>query len=309
MTSLVPTLAALVRQADALHADGQYPKARRLYEDLVQRAQERADRVTESIARVMLARCMLRLRELDHAREELALAARITDPANVDGYARYRAALVRLALDEGPPDTSRRELREYRRWAEQAGSVPAALDACLLSAGVLPVEERVDWLERALDQARGQDADRDAGDAVHASAELARAYGEYGSALDQVGKTDLALAAYQHAERIHRGLGRVRDGVASGWAAGALACRLEDWPLARATLEGAIRAAELTAECDDLVALALADLASVYEAAGDVIEARRLILRAMAMGREQHLAAVWPERWELIVAHARRLDL
>jgi tetratricopeptide (TPR) repeat protein len=204
-----------------------------------------------------------------------------------------------VALADGPADQARAASREYLRWAEGARRGAEILDACmLLAAGASPAE-RVEWLERGTSQALELDA----------TAELGRATGELAHALDQLGRTEQALAAYEQSRRWHRARGRGREAVAAGWAVGALACRLEEWPLGRSALEEAIAEGERRTDCEDLVALALADLATVYEAAGDVVEARRILLRALARGREQHLAEQWPDRWEAIRRYARRLEL
>src|SRR5262245_59446665 len=146
MSSLVPTLARHLEQADALFADGRVPQARRAYEDLVQRAQDRVDRPTETVARAMLARCLLRLREPDGAREQLDRVATLTDPGNAEAHGRYRAARARLAVEDGPADQARTELLAYLRWAEEAGRGPEGLDACALLAVGAPAAQRADWL-------------------------------------------------------------------------------------------------------------------------------------------------------------------
>ena len=51
MAALVPTLRSVLAQADVVFAEGRVPHARRAYEDLVQRAQEKSDRPTEGMAR------------------------------------------------------------------------------------------------------------------------------------------------------------------------------------------------------------------------------------------------------------------
>jgi tetratricopeptide (TPR) repeat protein len=311
MSSLVPTLASFLVQADRLFGEGRIVQARRAFEELVERAQERVDRVTEGIARVMLARCLLKLRDIEGAREQLLHAARLADPAHIDAHARYRAALVRLAVEEGPPELARREVHEYLTWAGEAHRPVEVLDACLLLAPLCEPEERVQWLERGIELARNLDAaQEDAGAPPPQSPrEYGRVYAELAAALEHLDLPEQALEAYQRALSHHRDQGRTRDAVAVGWAVGALACRTEDWPLARTALEDCLALAAMVDHCEDLVALALADLATVYEEAGDVIEARRLLLKALSRGKEQDLPTVWPERWEQLLAHARRLDL
>ncbi|MCA9490381.1 MAG: hypothetical protein KC621_10665 [Myxococcales bacterium] len=299
MRTLVPTLAAQLADADAVFRSGRIPAARRAWEDLVQRAQERGDRGTECAARAMLARCLLSLQRREEAREELATVGRMADPANVAAHARYRAALARLAIEEGPPDTALRELRQYLSWAEDARDGAAILDACSLLGSAVPLDERADWLERGIEQAQD----------LGVAQGLGHAYGEWASALDLLGRSEPALEAWQQALRHHQQDGSGRASVAAGWAVGALACRTEDWPLARTSLEEAIVLAERLQDCDDLWALAHADLALVYEAAGDVIEARKLMIRALQRGREQYLGSAWPERWAMIRRDAERLEV
>ena len=299
MAALVPTLRSLLAQADALFAEGRVPAARRAYEELVQRAQEKPDRLTEAMARAMLARCLLKLEGPDAARAQLELAERTADARDVETRARLLSARVRLQVEEGPPREARGALREYLAFAEDERLGDVILDACLLLAVGAPPKERAEWLDRGIVQAVELGAD----------ALLGRACGELAHALDQLEQGDAALEAYQQSLRWHRQRGRGRETVAAGWAVGALACRLEEWPLARSALEEAVAVGERLTDCEDLVALALADLASVYEAAGDVIEARRILLRALARGREQQLGAQWPDRWDAIRRHARRLEL
>ncbi|MEZ4235018.1 MAG: hypothetical protein R3F59_02420 [Myxococcota bacterium] len=308
---LVPTLAALVRQADALQRDGHLPRARRAWEALVQRAQESGDRATEALSRAMLARCLLSGRDRAGAEEQLALAAPIAEADRGETGARYRAAAVRLALDELPAaggERARATLEGYLQWAERHERPDALFDACLLAARVLDPPDRVVRLEQALERAQAV-LEREG-----APAELlvgrARVAAALGTALEQVGELDQALAAYQQAlDGFRAAQVPAREAVAAGWAVGALAGRIEDWPLARDALEDAIAQGGAADDCDDLLALALADLATVYEAAGDLIEARRLLVRAVALGREQQLATTWPDRWARLLDEARRLEV
>jgi tetratricopeptide (TPR) repeat protein len=299
MPSLVPTLAALVSQADRVTAEGRIPAARRAWEDLVQRAQEKRDRPTEVVARSMLARCLLRMQQRDEARHEVALAERIADPTHTPAYGRFRAAHARLALEEGPPAAARRALQEYLAWAEDERQVEAMLDAATLLGAVLDPDERAVALGRTIELAR----------IVDPGADVAAVCVDWASALDALGRAEAALEAWTEALRGHRERGRARPAVAAGWGAGAAAVRLEDWPLARTLLEEAVRGAEQAAACDDLAALALADLALVHEAAGDDVEARHLLIRALRHGRSHHLASAWPERWAALLEQAARLEV
>jgi tetratricopeptide (TPR) repeat protein len=299
MPQLVPTLAALVSQADQAFHDGRIPAARRAFEDLVQRAQEKRDRPTEVVARSMLARCLLKMQQRDEARRGLELAGRVADPTHTPAFGRYRAAVARLALEEGPPGAARDELLAYLAWAEDARAIESVLDAAALLGAVVEPQERVERVERAIELVRDLDP----------GADLAYAFMEWAAALDALGQTEAALDAWQQALRSHKEHRRTRPTVTAGWAAGAAACRTEDWPLARTLLEEAVALGERQPDCGDLVALALGDLSLVYEAAGDVIEARRLLLRALRSGREHHLASAWPERWAALHSQAERLEI
>lgn len=297
MRALVTTLRTVLVQADVHFEAGRVPQARTGFEDLLERAQERTDRPMEVIARAMLARCHLKRRDPEAARTELDLAEHLVDPEHLESHGRYRAARARLAIEGGAPSATREELRAYLRWAEDAGAAALVVDAALLLAA--HDEDPEPWLERAIDHALGTGVDKPLG---HAYASLA-------ALLDERERHEEALEAYQQALQWHRRAGSPRQVVAAGWAAGSVACRLEDHPLARTLLEDAVKGAEEAEDCGDLLALALADLAVVYEAAGDVIEARRLLIRSSALAREQDLPRFWPERWRSLVAHGKRLEL
>ncbi len=305
MSVLVTTLRSVLASADLHLAAGRIGPSRKAYEDLLERAQERTDRAMEVVARSMLSQCLLRTRDLEGARDQLQTAARILDPLHLESHARYRRSLCRLAVEEGLPNTVRDELRDYLAWAEDARSHAEVLDACLLLARISSPEERIDWLQRGIDHALNFE--------IHG--DLGAAYNELAAALDLAGSQPEALEAYQqslawHERNAELGKPGARRGVAgAGWAVGALANRLEEWPLARARLEDAKRVAEDFEGAADLLGLILAELAVVNEAAGDVIEARRLVLRALKAGREQSLSTVWPERWVSLCAYARHLEL
>jgi len=298
--SLVTTLRQLLAQADALFEAGRIGQARTCYEDVLQRAQEKADRASEVVARSMLARIHLKRRDMDAAREELQLAAQFLDPLHLESHGRYRMVLARLAVAESPDDVGEQELLAYLHWAEEQGAHEQVIDACLLLAVRGDRDEQVRWLRRAIDYGLDHRVERRIGEA----------YMQLGALLDEATRYDDALEAYQQALHWHRRRGAPRQMVAAAWAVGAVACRLEDYPLARTRLDEAVEAAEQADEtCGDLLALALADLAVVYEAAGDVVEARRLLLRSSVLAREQDLPRFWPDRWRDMVAHAKRLEL
>ena len=305
MSVLVTTLRSVLATADAHLAAGRLGAGRKAYEDLLERSQEKTDRAMEAVARSMLALCMLRTRDLDGARSQLQSAGRVLDPLHLESYARYRRSLCRLAIEEGNAGTVVAELRDYLSWAEDARSHPEVLDACVLLAGTAPAADRIDWLQRGIDHALNFE--------VHET--LGSAYNDLAAALDQAGALPEALEAYQQSLAWHelsaeQGQPGARRGVVgAGWAVGTLANRLEEWPLARARLEEAQQTAMAFDDAADLLSLILAELAVVYEAAGDVVEARRLVIQALKSGREQSLDAIWPQRWQAICDYARKLEL
>lgn len=313
MSVLVTTLRRVLTHADSQMRAGRIPSARRAYEDLLERAQERTDRPMEVIARAMLARCHLRARELDAAREQLEAAERVLERGHPESHGRFLGSEARLHVELGPPERARERCTTYLRWAESESGRPETLDACLLLAGLAPPEERVEWLQRGIDHAVEQGGHE----------ELGKAWVELGTAHDQTGRLEAALDAYEQARSWYlqaletpegqepplSARAAIRGAVGACWAAGSVASRLEDWPLARARLEAAQTLAEGAEDCADLLGMVLSDLGVVYEAAGDVIEARRLILRAMEIAREQELAVVWPHRWDQLMERARALEL
>lgn len=295
MPALVTTLNARLQAAEALHELGRFGAALTAFEDLVVRAQERRDRPIEVVGRSMAARCLLRRRDLDGAREHLQSAGELVDPVHIDAHASYRAALARLAVAENQTG----ELRRYLEWADQHAHAPSVVDACRLLAQHAEVEDRSSWLERAEQEA----------EASGLSAELGSLRTELAAALEELGRIDEAMAAYERALVAHRDGGSPRQLVGACWASGATAIRLDDWPLARTRLEEAVQLGDSAEETFDLLALALGDLARVYQAAGDIVEARRLLLRSVKLARDQDLPSVWPARWQSLVSLGRDLEL
>jgi hypothetical protein len=97
--------------------------------------------------------------------------------------------------------------------------------------------------------------------------------------------------------------------VGACWAIGSVALRDEDYPLARVRLEEGIRLAGDSPEHQDLLALSMADLARVYLAAGDVIEARRLLIRGLEEAKEVDLSSAWNQAWKRMLELAKELEL
>ena len=301
MPALVTTLLRLRDQADAHFEAGRLGAARMAFAELLESAQERADVTHQVTARVMLARCALGRRALDEARDHLGQAASLIDPDHLDSYGRYRAALVRLALVDSASDESQHELLEYLHWAEEVGAWAQAVDACeLLAERQSESEDRLDWLQRGIDH----------GLTHQAFAPLARMYTAVGAVHDRREDLEQALESYQQALHWQQRAGNSeRLLVGARWAVGTTACRVEDWPLAFRRLGEVVNAARAEAEHGDFLALALTDLAVATEASGDVIEARRLLVEALRVAREQELAVLWPERHRQLQTLARRLEV
>ena len=138
---------------------------------------------------------------------------------------------------------------------------------------------------------------------------LGRICNDLAASLDQVKRTDEALELYELALGWHRMTGSIRDQVGACWAIGSVALREEDLPLARNRLEEAIQLAGEGAECQDLLALSLGDLARVYHESGDVIEARRLLIRGLKHAREVELSSAWNHAWQNMIVLSRQLDI
>jgi tetratricopeptide (TPR) repeat protein len=297
MSGIATTLRSLLDHADALFEAGRIPGARAAYEELLERSQERTDRSMEVVARSMLARCLLRRKDIDGAREELDQAARHLEPGHAEAHARWQATGARIAIAQG--DDVETALRHYLEWAEGADAWPQAVDACQLLAERADGDGRLMWYQRAVDLA----LEHDVADAI------GRTHSDLAGALESQDRIEEALDAWEQALHAYEKQGSPRQLVSSAWAAGTLAVRLEDWPLAQSRLDTAIRAAEGTDDCVDLLALALAELARIHEASGDVIEARRVFLRALRLAAEQDLPRLWPERWASMREQAKRLEL
>jgi hypothetical protein len=276
------------------------PASRRAWEDLVQRAQDKRDRATEVVARSMLARCLLRMQQRDEARHELSLAARVVDPVHGPAMARYRGALARLAVEEGPA----------RRGPSGAARLPA------LGRGVPHRRAAARRREPAERRARAAGARRRPRARPRARSR-ARPRGRPRGDVRGVGLRPRRHRRHRaRPDRVDRGAdpppgpgarpprGRVRLGR---WGRRVPPRGLAPRP--HAARRCAVGVPSGARGCEDLVALVLGDLSLVYEAAGDVVEARRLVLRALRTGREHHLASAWPERWAGLHAQARRLEV
>jgi len=298
MRSLVPTLSRVLAQADTHFLEGHFAAARKQYATLMERAQDKADRSTEAVARAMLAWCALKSRDFDTAERLLERVDDLLPNGTMDAESRVRRVRIRLTAELEDRPSAKDSCRAFLAWAEEHDRSEDALDACMLLASWAEVEERVTWLERGLDRADGAPP-----------VMAARAYTELGTALDQIDQPDEALRAYAQALESYRGLGASRALVAAEWAVGASATRLEDWPLAQLRLEAALKGAQKRDDCTDLEVWIRADLATTYASAGDVIEARRQVLQAVQAADEQQLDQLWPERYAVLREQARQLEV
>jgi tetratricopeptide (TPR) repeat protein len=299
MPALVPTLNALLEHADQLFEADRLGKALAAYESLVSVSQDKADRATEGMCRSRIAECLLLRQDPDAAREQLEHAANVLDPSNRKGMGRYRWAAARLCIATESAAVVRAYLQEYVAWGDSVADSRAVIDGCVLLADQSDNEGRIQWLERALQ----------VGQETQTSDRLGRICNDLAASLDEAGRIDEALEAYELALGWQRLRGSLRDQVGACWAIGAVALRQEDFPLAAARLEEAISLADEQVECQDLLALALGDLAWVQHGSGDEIEARRVLIRALHHATEVELSSAWRHAWEQMQNLARKLDL
>jgi len=296
---LIPTLHSLLAVADAHFDAGRIAKANLAFEELLGRAQDKVDRPAEVIARSMIARCLMLRRDVEEARVHARWASQVLDPNHLQSHARYRGTLARLAIQELTGDALHRELRAYLDWAQKSQMPEAEVDACLMLAERADVDGRLHWLEHALEIGRTSGYEEP----------LGRVCNDLAAALDQSERPDEALEMYEQSRTWHVRHGTSRDIVGACWAIGAVAIRTEDWPLARQRLEEGLLASEKATSTQDLKALILMELARVHAAAGDVIEARRLMIRAIAIAREEDLEQHWPHYWSGMCEFSQQLDL
>ena len=297
MQELVPVNTRMLADADAVFFAGWLPRARTMYEHVVEHALDQGNRGLEAAARAMLARCLLRRRDPAGAADQLE-RARAVLPEDRAIEARIRAAEIRLHARLSSGSTLLGHMNDYYEWSANH-SDPCAFDAAILLADECTGDERIHWYRRAVDHGRVSGPSARLGSTCHALA----------AALESQNKLSDALDAYKTALEIHERLGDRRQIIVSHWAIGVIAARTEDWLMAQEHLQAAADAAVGKPECEDLLALALADLAGVHQEWGDDIEARRLLLQALAIGREIALAQSWPERWDAMLAHAKRLEI
>jgi tetratricopeptide (TPR) repeat protein len=296
LRALVTTLSSRLKAADALFEQSRFGGSVAAFSDLLSRAQEKGDHPMEIVARSMCARCLIRRHDIDGAREHLQAAGALVDPLHVQAHGRYRAALARLAVAEGFADN---ELRHYLEWATDMNVPLGVIDACTLLARSTEGEIRAEWLERAIDEAETCDVTDGIGELCN----------DLGATLDLLDRRDEAAAVYVRAVGFHRAHGTPRQLAGACWAAGAALVASDDWGGGRELLDEAVRMATTAVDAQDILALALADLARVQEASGDVIEARRLLIRAAQIAREQGLPETWPGRWRSMVGFGRTLEL
>lgn len=298
MSQLVSTLRSVLEEGDGHMAAQRPSRARSSYERLLERAQERADRPMAIIARAMLARIAVTRRALEEAADLLDQAEPLLDPDHHESQGRHRASQVRLLIAQpGPPPTE--ALRAYFDWSEQHERWEELVDAsALLAEQASSAMDAIQWLERAIDTAQ-----------LHGvESRLGSLYTHLASLQERDGSAQEALRAHQSARTWHDKHGTAHDRVAARWAVGASALLLEDWPLAQQSLEEALSLGEPEPDSQTLLPVILADLATAYAASGDVVEAQRMLTRALKGAREHDLASWWPERWVAMSRQADDLD-
>ena len=298
MSQLVSTLRSLLDEADGHLRQRRPQKARGAYEQLLEQAQERADRPMAVIARAQLARIAIARRATDEARALLDEAGSLVDPGHLESRGRLFAAEVRLvAVSE--PEGITEALQQYFGWADDQACWEEAVDAAtLLAEHASSPLDAVQWLERGVDIAR-----------LHGvSAPLGGLYTHLAAIHEREGDHRDALRAHEAARKSYAAHGSPRDQVSACWAVGAIAIAVEDWPLAQQRLEEARSLAEADPEAHGLLAVVHADLATVYAASGDVIEARRMLHRGLELARQHDLASWWPERWAAMARQSDELD-
>lgn len=299
MPALVPTLNTLLGRADQLFEEARLAKALELYEQLLAQSQENLDRSTEVIARCRIAECFVIRNEPMVAQEQLERAKERMDENHIRVVARYRWAHIRWVLSTENAGAKVKALGEYIRWADASAQYALVIDGCRLMAEHGETDDRISWLERALQV--GQES--------QTTEHLGRISNDLAAALDGAGRPAEALETYEMALGWHRLRGTVRDQVGACWAIGSVALREEDFPLAFERLKEAITMAGNAPEHQDLAALALSDLARAYFETGDVIEARRLLLQAIDQARAVDLASTWNQAWQGMHSLASSLDL
>jgi len=297
--ALVPTLNTLLGRADQLFEEARLAKALELYEQLLAQSQENLDRSTEVIARCRIAECYVMRNEPVAAEEQLQRAKERLDDTHLRVVARYRWAHIRWVLAIENDSAKKEALDDYVRWADASAQYALVIDGCRLLAEHGNPEERISWLERALQV--GQES--------QTTEHLGRISNDLAAALDGAGRAVEALETYEMALGWHRLRGSVRDQVGACWAIGSVALREEDFPLAFERLKEAIQMAGNAPEYQDLAALALSDLARAHFETGDVIEARRLLLQAIDQARAVDLATTWNQAWQEMHRLAASLEL
>lgn len=292
------SLYSRLEEADALIRIGRIGAARMAFNALLEASQDRQDQSTETIARAMLAACAIRYGDLDGARARLDEARERAQPDNIAAEARLRAVEVRLTLADDDTDSGERAVHEYVGWAEDHRSWPQAVDGYRLLADI-DATDRAFWLRRAVQTALDYGL-RD---------ECGNLYNDLAIALDGIDRADEAFEAYRQALAWYRRTGTTGQVAAACWAVGSVAVQQQDWGTAESHLAEAIRITAGGDEHRDIHAIALSDLARIHAASGDVVEARRVMIRALAIAREVDLPDQWPERWATMAGFARELEL
>lgn len=290
--------------ADGLMAQGRVGAARGAYQTLLEKAQESGDRDLECASRAMLARCALRSPTPDaglrHAAEHLAIAEALLQEVSINAGMRARGSQARLAVATAMDITeAQRELEGYLLWAQRSGDLSARLDALHLLIQNSASEAKITWLEMALNETKEAEDDAQ-------SAALALMLG---SELEAAGNVSEAEVAYMQALNLHVEGSDPRVAASAAWALGVLKGQADDDPGSRELLQKAIDLARSSESTRDILAFALADLSRSFLTGGDEVEARRLLLDSLQIGRDEGLEGIWAERWQALIRYGRALEL
>jgi tetratricopeptide (TPR) repeat protein len=277
-------------------ASGRVDRARDACELAIERAQARADVQSELQARGWLAVCMARRRDWEQVDRELA---------TMDAAARLLGEAERLAVwaAHARVETLRGGgLEAAQRWWKHAFELQSwedVVDAALHAAWAADGVEKRFWLERAADVAD-----------EHARSWRVRVYTDVAVAAEKLGDIERAHAAWSQLLDAARSAGApVPQEARAGCALGAFAVAREDWPLAERRFLEALRVAESDPQAEVWAIRARVGLAEIQEAAGDVVEARRILVEALRRAHENALAEDAPAVWDHLAGVARRLEL
>jgi len=151
MPVAVPVLAShLANRRRAFRPRGRIPPRGRAYEDLVPAGRREARPADRDHARAMLGPLSFALQQAPAGRGTSSRWRAGSWTPNTAAYFPVPAALARLAIDEGPPDTAGRSCATTSGGRTTPASVDAILDAATLLGSAVEPAERADWLERGI---------------------------------------------------------------------------------------------------------------------------------------------------------------